>query len=189
MKIYTKTGDSGETGLVGGSRLSKSDLRVEAIGDVDELNAVLGLVISGELPDEIAHHCRSIQHALFNVGALVATPGGQDSHVEINHSQIAALESTIDFMEERLEPLRQFILPGGCNQAALLHLARTIARRAERSIIRLSEQGVQLHDRILIYMNRLSDFLFVAARYVNLASGEIEQPWENGNSPNESADD
>lgn len=184
MKIYTRTGDSGETGLVGGSRLSKSDLRVEAIGDVDELNAVLGVVISGELPDAIASVCKSIQHVLFNIGALLATPDSQDSHVEIDDSQIEALESSIDSMQEQLEPLRHFILPGGCNQAALLHLARTIARRAERSIIRLREQGVQIHDKILIYMNRLSDFLFVAARYVNLASGETEQPWENGKPPN-----
>lgn len=177
MKIYTKTGDYGETGLVGGARVSKSHICMDAIGNVDELNAMLGVVLAGAVPDRIANICQTVQHHLFNIGALLATPANLDSKVELDLSIIADLEKQIDSLQQELEPLRQFILPGGCESAAQLHLARTITRRAERSIIRICDQGTVISDTVLAYMNRLSDFLFVAARWVNRESCTTEQPW------------
>lgn len=177
MKIYTKSGDHGETGLVGGVRVSKSHVCMDAIGNVDELNAMLGVVLAGEIPDRIASILETVQHHLFNIGALIATPDNLDSKVELGSSLISDLETQLDLLQKELEPLRQFILPGGCESAAQLHLARAITRRAERSIIRICDQGTVISDTVLAYMNRLSDFLFVAARWVNREACATEQPW------------
>jgi len=177
MKIYTKTGDRGETGLVGGSRRSKADVCMDAIGNLDELNAMLGKVLADGLPQKIEDICVTVQHHLFNIGALIATPPDRESKVELDTSLVSHLERHIDTLQQDLEPLQQFILPGGCESAAQLHLARAITRRAERSIIGMCDQGTVVSDDVLAYMNRLSDFLFVAARWVNRESGASEQPW------------
>lgn len=179
MKIYTKTGDSGETGLFRGSRVAKHDARVEAYGNVDELNAVLGVLLPEIRAKEIHALLSSIQHDLFAVGADLATPPQQqeDPSLRITPSMVADLESKIDHFEANLPPLQQFILPGGGKSGALLHYARTVCRRAERSITKLkSEQAINLE--VLRYMNRLSDLLFVLARFENQTAGVAEVSWQ-----------
>ncbi len=175
MKIYTKTGDSGSTSLMGGKRVSKADLRFHAIGTIDELNACLGVVLAqASLPDDLKHQLIDIQHLLFRVGADLALPlGGKASIDRIDADSAKKLEDWIDQMESSLPPLTQFILPGGSPSGALLHQARTICRRAERWIVALGEQN-QLTAAMLGAINRLSDYLFVAARYVNLKNGSSE---------------
>jgi len=164
-KVYTKTGDSGETSLVDGSRVSKAHDRVCAYGDVDELNSVLGLARI-ELDDpELKDLIVSIQNELFVLGADLATP--QPMAVpRIEDSQVRGLEQAIDRLMEELEPLREFILPGGTRGAAVLHIARTVARRAESVVVLLREQ-IEINEAALIYLNRLSDLLFVMARIAN----------------------
>jgi cob(I)alamin adenosyltransferase len=185
MKIYTKTGDEGETGLFGGPRVSKDHPRVEAYGAVDELNAVLGLVrceTSGEPLDLLL---AKIQNELFDLGAELASP--QPDRVgtrRITAVQTAALESAIDEHEAGLPPLKAFILPGGCRAAALLHVARTVCRRAERRVVTLGEREAVAGD-VVIYLNRLSDLLFVLARFVNHTAGGGDVPWQSG--PGDSA--
>lgn len=168
MKIYTKTGDAGTTGLVGGSRVSKSDAVIQAIGDVDELNAVVGVArtYSKELDEELAH----IQNWLFDLGAELATPSeSRFDNQMLGVAQVGFLENGIDGMTELLPPLRNFILPGGTPLGAHLHLARTVCRRAERSVIALN---LERHEPV-IFLNRLSDWLFTAARYANRATGDV----------------
>ncbi len=176
-RIYTKTGDDGTTGLIGGKRVPKDAVRVDAYGQVDELNAVLGVVRSYELPRRTEDILNRIQDDLFTVGANLALPQGTDPAEwkipPIDARDIAILEKEIDECEADLEPLRQFILPGGSAPGALLHLARTIARRAERSCVALSHADT-LDPNILRYLNRLSDLCFVLARYVNRHSGFSE---------------
>lgn len=174
-KIYTKTGDGGETGLVDGSRLSKGDARFDAIGGVDEANAIIGLArqcMTG--PDDVA--LARIQNDLFDLGADLATPKGGPGDagaLRIAESQILWLESEIDRMNEELEPLQSFILPGGTETASSLHLARTVVRRAERAAVVLSGQA-GISPLALQYLNRLSDYLFVMARYLNKkAEGDV----------------
>ena len=181
MKIYTRTGDQGSTGLFGGGRVSKDDIRVEAYGDVDELNAVIGMARSVEMMPRIDEVLVPIQRDLFAIGALLATPDREKmaQHLEkarIDDARIAELERAIDDGEAELEPLRSFILPGGTPKAAALHVARTTCRRAERRVVRLQGE-VELPALAVVYLNRLSDLLFTLARVANRRAGAGEVTW------------
>lgn len=169
-KIYTKSGDDGSTGLIGGKRVPKDAARVSAYGDVDELNAVLGLACSQRLPAPIEKILQRIQDDLFTVGANLALPEGTDSAEwkipPVTEEDVAALEADIDAYDSTIEPLQQFILPGGNGGGAMLHLARTVARRAERSCVTLS-RAEPVDPKIVRYLNRVSDLCFVLARCVN----------------------
>ena len=181
MKIYTKTGDAGSTGLFGGGRVPKDDSRVEAYGDVDELNAVLGVARSVEPMPRIDEVLVPIQRDLFAIGALLATPDREKmaQHLEkarIDDARIRDLERAIDDADAELEPLRSFILPGGSPKAAALHVARTVCRRAERHVVRLQHE-VELPPLAVIYLNRLSDLLFTLARLANRRAGTGEVTW------------
>lgn len=173
-RVYTKTGDKGETSLVDGSRVSKDDPRVAAYGDVDELNSVLGLARSWSDDPEISSIVEHMQNDLFVLGADLATPPGTEVP-RISPEMIDEQEKLIDSLLEELEPLREFILPGGSQCAAALHLARTVARRAERTVVTLGALD-ELNQNCLIYLNRASDLLFVLARIVNRRSGLAETP-------------
>ncbi|MDX3909895.1 MAG: cob(I)yrinic acid a,c-diamide adenosyltransferase [Sphingobium sp.] len=181
-RIYTRTGDAGTTGLVDGSRVPKHDLRLAAMGDVDEANSAIGLAVValGETPEAAA--LRVIQNDLFDLGADLATPGEDFTPVpmalRIVESQVARLERDIDAMNESLAPLNSFILPGGSAAAAAVHLARAVVRRAERSAT-LAAQGMPLNPQALAYINRLSDYLFVLARRVN-DNGAADIKWVPG---------
>lgn len=181
MRTYTRTGDQGETGLFGGGRVSKAHPRVRAYGDVDELNAVLGSAVA-RLPEsetEIRDRLAVIQGDLFTLGAHLATPAdarSRDHIPALPEERPSTFERWIDEAEEELEPLRAFILPGGSEAGAALHLARTVCRRAERSIVELGAE-VELEPAIVVYLNRLSDLLFDLARLVNLRAGVPEQLW------------
>ena len=178
MKIYTKTGDDGTTGLIGGSRVLKSDAAIECYGTVDELNAAIG-VANCVADRETASELRAVQAELFVIGSHLATPTGESrasSLPKVDPAWVARLESQIDLAESKLEPLRNFILPGGTELAARLHLARTICRRAERLQVARSTQHA-VDDAIVVYMNRLSDWLFVQARLANKRAGQPDIPW------------
>jgi cob(I)alamin adenosyltransferase len=179
MKIYTKTGDAGTTGLFGGARVDKDDVRVEAYGTVDELNAVLGLAQAAAPCAEVRALLASVQKELFVVGAELATVAGKESKLPmqlVGETEIAWLEASIDSMEASLPPLTTFILPGGSMAGAALHQARTVCRRAERSVLTAS-RSTAVRSEVLVYLNRLSDFLFVAARRENLAANVPDVPW------------
>lgn len=176
MKIYTRTGDSGETGLWGGIRVTKDSPRVQAYGTVDECNAALGLARAAGLAPELDQLIAQLQNQLFVVGADLATPGEATNIPRIGAAEIAFLEQHIDALEESLEPLRQFILPGGTMAAAYLHLARTVCRRAERWAVSLSHEE-EIGAYVVVYLNRLSDLLFVAARAANARAGMPDVPW------------
>lgn len=181
MKIYTKTGDAGDTGLFGGGRVSKDDPRVEAYGDVDELNAVLGAARAVEMMPRIDEVLVPIQRDLFSLGALLATPDLEKMHdhlakAQIDETRIAELEREIDACDRELEPLRAFIVPGGTPKAASLHVARTVCRRAERRVIRLQHE-VEIPQIVVVYLNRLSDLLFTLARVANTRAGAGEVTW------------
>jgi cob(I)alamin adenosyltransferase len=171
-KIYTKTGDGGTAGLVDGSRVSKSSLRMTAIGEVDEANAAIGVAAAtltgGALPDLLL----AIQNDLFDLGADIATPGEIEGALRIVLAQVERLEREIDEMNADLAPLTSFILPGGSASAAALHLARTVVRRAERAAVALNE-AERLNPQVLAYLNRLSDHLFVAARHRAADDGSV----------------
>ena len=169
-KIYTRTGDGGSAGLVDGSRVAKSSLRMTAIGEVDEANAAIGVAIAALGGGETALQLLSVQNDLFDLGADVATPGEVDGALRIIASQVGRLEIEIDEMNDTLEPLTSFILPGGTPAVAALHLARTVVRRAERAAVALHESE-PLNPQLLAYLNRLSDHLFVAARFVAAQHG------------------
>jgi len=179
MKIYTKTGDKGDTALFGGQRVPKDALRVEAYGTVDELNSVLGIVLADNNDSSIELVLRPIQMKLFSLGAELATPDpGKTSAIpHIGPDDTAHLESLIDSLGAGLPPLRNFIVPGGTPSAARIHFARTVCRRAERAVVRLSHTE-PVGDETIAYLNRLSDFLFVLARHVNLKAGVQEVPWK-----------
>jgi cob(I)alamin adenosyltransferase len=164
-KIYTRTGDGGTTGLVDGSRVSKADPRMAAIGDVDEANSAIGVAVLA-VPDELAEALRRIQNDLFDLGADLATPLTIDGALRVTPAQVERLEREIDSMNADLKPLTSFILPGGSAGSAHLHLARAITRRAERSAVAASADA-DLSPIALTYINRLSDWLFVAARRMN----------------------
>jgi cob(I)alamin adenosyltransferase len=169
-KIYTRTGDGGSAGLVDGGRVSKSSLRMTAIGEVDEANAAIGVAIAAVGPGELADRLLTIQNDLFDLGADVATPGEIDGALRIVAIQVERLEREIDGMNASLEPLTSFILPSGSAAVATLHLARAIVRRAERAAVALHESE-PVNPQLLAYINRLSDHLFVAARHVAASEG------------------
>jgi cob(I)alamin adenosyltransferase len=179
MKIYTKTGDDGTTGLFGGARVGKDDALVEAYGTVDETNAALGLARSAGLPAALDGLLESIQKDLFVLGAeLACVPGKQDKLKMdlIDDTHVAALEVAIDTHEAALEALKSFILPGGTPGAAALHFARTVCRRAERRAL-LASRGEGVRSELLVYLNRLSDLLFVLARRANHDAAVADVPW------------
>ncbi len=175
-KIYTRTGDKGKTRLANGEEVSKDSLRVSAYGDVDELNSVIGLVLTENPDDKLAAVLSKIQHTLFDLGGELASDGMIEGLVTIQH--VSELEKHIDQMNTELPPLEEFILPGGTKSASMLHLARTVCRRAERTIIAL-EHSETVAAEIIQYMNRLSDLLFVIARYENHRGGNQEVYWKN----------
>jgi cob(I)alamin adenosyltransferase len=180
MKIYTKTGDDGTTGLYGGGRVCKDHPRVEACGAVDELNAALGLARAETLPAEVDELLARIQNELFDLGAELATPQPAVKRLAVvGTREIVVLESAIDRFDAALAPLKNFILPAGTRAAAALHLARTICRRAERRVITLSA-GTQenVSPQIVVYLNRLGDLLFVLARTANAAADTSDVEWE-----------
>lgn len=181
MKIYTKTGDSGDTGLFGGGRVQKDDPRVEAYGDVDELNAVIGMARAMEPMPRIDEILVPMQRDLFSIGALLATPDRDKmekhlSKASIDDRRIAGLERAIDECEAELEPLKAFIIPGGSRKGAVLHVARTVCRRAERRVVSLQREQ-EIPPLVVIYLNRLSDLLFMLARVANVRAGAGEVTW------------
>ncbi len=181
LKIYTRTGDEGDTGLFGGGRVSKDHPRVEAYGDIDELNACIGMARSAETMPRIDEVLAPIQRDLFAIGALLATPDlakmqEQLAKARISDERIALLERAIDDGEAELEPLRAFVMPGGTAKSAALHVARTVCRRAERAVVRL-QRDVELPQVVIVYLNRLSDLLFVLARVANRRAGAGEVTW------------
>lgn len=183
MKIYTRTGDSGETGLFGGPRVPKNDLRISAYGSIDELNAALGLAGLHSESSLLAPLIVQFQNELFAVGAELATsdPAAHGTNL-IAASHVKFMEATIDSLESALSPLKQFILPGGTALSAALHLARTICRRSERDLVSLIRSGTSVRNELLHYLNRLGDLLFVMARYANHEAGKPDVPW-NGCRP------
>ncbi len=181
LKIYTKTGDKGDTGLFGGGRVRKDHPRVEAYGDVDELNAAIGMARAVEMMPRIDEVLVPVQRDLFSIGALLATPDPEKMRQQlekarIGEERIAELERLIDDGEAELEPLRAFILPGGTAKAATLHVARTVCRRAERRVVHLRRE-IEFPAVVVTYLNRLSDLLFVLARVANRRAGRAEDTW------------
>jgi cob(I)alamin adenosyltransferase len=179
MKIYTKTGDGGETGLFGGPRVSKDSLRIEAYGTVDELNSALGVARAQLARGEAETLVAEIQHDLFALGAQLATPDPAAHQTAlVGPGQIEQLERAIDEFQERLEPLREFVVPAGTPAAAALHLARTVCRRAERRVVSLMRSASEpVAGEVVVYLNRLSDLLFVLARSENKTAGRPDEPW------------
>ena len=171
MKIYTRTGDRGETSLFGGARVPKNDSRIDAYGTIDELNSQLGVVLGIEANDQLL----AVQRDLFEIGAHLASPG-TSRFTGVPQSRIDELERGIDAMEAELAPLKSFILPGGTPAAAQLHVARTVCRRAERLVVALHDDDPATQSSIA-YLNRLSDYLFVAARFANHQRGVEDVPW------------
>ncbi len=178
MKIYTRTGDAGETSLFGGGRIAKHHLRVEAYGTVDELNAVLGVARAAQPSRNVDQWLETVQNQLFHLGADLATPLDVRARTiaRVSEAEVAWLEASIDRMEGELTPLRNFILPGGTLAAAQLQVARAICRRAERHIAALNDSDA-ISSQALPYVNRLSDWLFTLARYENMKAGEPESKW------------
>jgi cob(I)alamin adenosyltransferase len=182
MKIYTKSGDRGETGLFGGARVMKSDARVAAYGDVDELAAALGLARAAVADRELAEVLERIQIDLFSVGAELATPREARARAAlagVDPGWAGRLEAAIDRWDAELPELRRFVVPGGTPAAAALHLARAVCRRAERAVVALAA-GSAVDPTLVVYLNRLSDLLFVAARLANHRAGHAETLWEPG---------
>ena len=179
MKIYTKTGDKGATSLFGGIRVPKNNIRIEAYGTVDELNASLGVVISENVSESVKKDIKKIQNDLFIVGGDLATPLSE-TKVKIprtTEAMITFLEKEIDLYDSKIEELKSFILPGGVKTSSFLHLSRTICRRAERRVVELADME-QINTEIVKYLNRLSDLLFIFARFENFNSGVPDIEWE-----------
>src|SRR4029434_3394445 len=182
-KIYTKTGDDGQTALFGGGRVDKNHPRAEAYGDIDELNAVLGVARAVEMMPRIDEVLVPIQRDLFSIGALLATPDPEKmreqlTKARVDDDRIAQLERAIDDGERELEPLKAFIIPGGTQKAAALHVARTVCRRAERRVVHL-RRDTDIPQLVVIYLNRLSDLLFVLSRVVTRRAGAGEVIWSH----------
>lgn len=180
MKIYTRTGDAGDTGLFGGGRVSKAHPRVDAYGEVDELNSAIGMARAIELMPRIDEVLVPLQRDLFAIGALLATPDQdkmrkQLEKARIDEGRIAELERAIDDCDRELEPLKAFVLPGGTPKSAALHVARTVCRRAERRVIGLENENIP--ELVVVYLNRLSDLLFSLARVANARAGAGEVTW------------
>ena len=181
MKIYTKTGDDGKTSLFRGGRVSKDHDRIEAYGSVDELNSVIGIVIAETSILQVKEVLTKIQNDLFVIGSDLATITENDSSMDkkimrTSEEMILFLEKQIDYFDEKLKPLTNFILPGGSKSASYLHLARTVCRRAERKVVRLMN-SVDISNKIMIYLNRLSDFLFVLSRFENQNANFPDTLW------------
>jgi cob(I)alamin adenosyltransferase len=174
-KIYTRTGDAGSTGLGDGSRVGKDAPRVAALGDVDELNAVIGVLLCEAMPNEVRNLLTGVMHDLFDLGGELSVPGG----TFLKDTQPSRLETAIDRFNAELEPLKEFILPAGTRAAAVAHQARTICRRAERSVVALA-QTEPVSDASRQYLNRLSDLLFVLARWLNKHAGQGDVLWQKG---------
>ncbi len=178
MKIYTRTGDAGTTGLYGGGRISKSDQRLAVYGTVDELNAQLGVCRSAPAPADVDKLLERLQHELFALGAELSSPSGATAgSLLIDEPDVAALEQAIDHFETDLAPLKTFILPGGSPASSALHVARAVCRRAERKLVALNE-SVPVRPTVLKYINRVSDLLFVLARYANHATAIADVLWQ-----------
>ena len=177
-KIYTRTGDSGSTGLGDGTRVPKTSYRVIAYGTTDELNSAIGMVIAGDVPIEIANVLTEVQHHLFDLGGELCIPG----HVVLSEEHVNWLERQLDRLNENLPALKDFILPGGSPAAASCHLARTVCRRAERCVIELGEEEA-LPPQSIAYLNRLSDLLFVIARVLARENGGSEVLWQSNRPP------
>jgi cob(I)alamin adenosyltransferase len=181
MKIYTKGGDKGETGLFGGERVSKDSIRIEAYGTVDELNSFIGLLLTEIIDGDVKILLNRIQNLLFILGSDLAAPDDEKNRKHniprISKSHYEELEKEIDKYDEKLEELRNFILPGGCKSSVLLHICRTICRRAERKTVSLQNEG-KVSSEIIIFLNRLSDLFFVLARYENKISGIEDIKWQ-----------
>jgi len=179
VKIYTKTGDSGETSLFDGTRVPKTDPRVVAYGDVDELQACLGMARAAKLPEDLDEMCVTLQRDLFALGARLADPAHKIAKrvqkIVIDDRSVAKLEGWIDALDTEIPLLRHFILSDGCPAGAALHFARTVCRRAERSILALGADAVE--PIVIVYVNRLSDLLFTMARAANHRAGTTETPW------------
>ena len=173
-KIYTRTGDSGQTGLGDGSRIAKTASRVEAMGNADELNSVLGILIDEPLPEEISDCLVNVQHTLFDIGGELSIPG----HTLVKPGKVDYLEHTLDQLNKDLPPLKEFILPGGARSAAVCHLARSVCRRLERSLFAVDDQQ-SVSTVAQQYVNRLSDLLFVIARTLNQEAGELDVLWNH----------
>jgi len=172
VRLYTRTGDQGDTGLSAPGRVRKSAPRIEALGDLDEVNAAIGaarVLIAGEA--RLDPLLATIQHRLFDLGADLAAPGASG---RVGEADVEALEAAIDGLQAETPPIRAFVLPGGTALAAALHLARTVARRAERALVRLSDAREPVDPQAIIYVNRLSDLLFAAARWANRDHGDVE---------------
>lgn len=177
MKIYTKKGDKGQTSLFGGQRVSKSSKRIETYGTVDELNSVLGTTSALPVTDYTRELVIIVQNHLFVLGSDLATPHNKETRIDrISADEIEFLEKSIDYMESTLPPLKHFILPGGSHAGSIFHFARTVCRRAERATV-ACQQEEEISELALMYLNRLSDFLFVLARYENHESNQVETAW------------
>ena len=181
MKLYTKTGDKGETALFGGERVGKDHLRIKAYGTVDELNALVGVALSEIVDSELKETILKIQNDLFTLGSDLASPFEKENKnfiiPRISQEHITNLESKIDMFDSQVPKLKNFILPGGTKGASLLHLARTVCRRAERKVVELSRE-TGIGDNVIIYLNRLSDLLFVLARFENFKSSLPDIEWQ-----------
>ena len=176
MKVYTRTGDDGETSLMSGGRVQKDNFRVEAYGTLDELSSFVGLLRCESVPNDVAQHLVDVQRSLFAVGAFLADPEGRMGH-DPGLWEVGRLESWIDAMDSELPELRAFILAGGCRGAAVAHVARAVCRRAERRVTTLSATKGGAPEGVLRYLNRLSDALFTLARFLNVRSGNSETEW------------
>jgi cob(I)alamin adenosyltransferase len=180
-RIYTRGGDAGETSLGDGSRASKLDERIAAFGTVDELNALIGLVLAGACPQDVRDVLGRVQNELFDLGADLSVPLEREGRLRVTQQQVDALERECDRFNESLPELKSFVLPGGGEAAARLHVARTVCRRAERDAL-AAAQVHELNPVVLVYLNRLSDLLFILARAVNAADGREEPLWRPGSS-------
>jgi cob(I)alamin adenosyltransferase len=179
-RIYTRAGDAGETSLGDGSRVPKTDPRIEAYGTVDELNSALGLVLAADPPADFRPWLEQIQNELFDLGADLSVPlDDERERLRVAPEQVDRLEELCDLVNERLEPLRSFVLPGGGELAARLHVARAVCRRAERRVLTFAE-STRVNPIVLAYLNRLSDFLFILARAANAEAGRSEPLWKPG---------
>ena len=177
MKIYTKTGDNGTTGLQGGKRISKSNLRIIAYGAVDEINAIIGVTLSNKIDDDVATLLTKIQNDLFLVGSDLSNPDLSINKNRVTAEMIENIEKNIDVLEKELPPITNFVLPGGHETASLLHLARTITRRAETNVISL-DVNEKVNEECKKYLNRLSDLFFVIARTINKRNGINDVIWK-----------
>jgi cob(I)alamin adenosyltransferase len=172
-KIYTRTGDKGKTGLADGSRVDKFNSRIESLGNIDELNSIIGIVLTEKIPNDMKAILERVQHDLFDIGGELSIP----NHIVIDEKKIDFLENSLDKMNNELQPLKEFILPGGSRISSYCHLARTVCRRVERNLFKLA-QSDKVNEASLKYVNRLSDMLFVLARFLNKINQHNDILWK-----------